>query len=496
MTDIDDNRKDDIERDAWADAFFSDVVKKEERQARPVLYGQFEDEGPDAGAVGPEGGDNRDIGETESAEPASDGSVDGGPDKNSGDLTSDEKTTIALVAVGIVLLILIILLCGIFIGKLANRVKENDGKSSESAAFESRGASQEQIKKLEEIFEFIYDNYYLETDPNELIEGAVAGMAAVIEDPYGSYYRPGKMNSFLDYVRGRHTGIGTYLESNGEGFLVTEVERGSPAESAGISPGDMIVEIDGEKTAGLDEGAAESFFSRPDSTFTIVIKSGEEYRTVTCSNEKLKKKAVFGEDLGSGIIYIRITQFGDGVKKDFEEVLGGLKTENVRGLILDLRDNPGGYVAEAVGVADILLPEGVVSVSRNRSGEVVETYSSKKGSAGLEIAVIVNGGTASAAELLTGAIRDFGAGKVIGVRTYGKAVGQIMKTFDHDGSGISLSAYRFYTPSGDCIEGEGITPDETVLPYEGFEQAKASDLSHENDAQLRAALLMLEEKGD
>lgn len=496
MEDGRENKIEDADRDTWADEFFAGVINgEEEKPKNPGLYGQFD---LDAGNDERGGAEQAPLINAEPVMPEAGPSEDSeAPETHDEKPDRDEKTTVALFAVGIVILILLGILCGFFIGRAVTRAKAGSSskesqKSGEASAFSEKGASAKQIEKLEEIFNFISENYYKQTDPDELLEGAVAGMVASIDDPYGKYYRPGKMDPYRDYIDGKYTGIGVTVTAVEEGFNVTSVEAGSPAAGAGIAVGDIIIEIDDEKLAGKSVADVEGILSKKEATFSIVLLTTDGEKTVTCSTDKLTKHIVSGSDLGNGIIYIRIEQFTPDAPSEFEKVLGELKNENTRGLVIDLRDNPGGYVGDAVKIADMLLPEGVISVAKNRSGEVVETYKSDKNAAGLKMAVLVNGYTASAAELVAGAIRDFNAGTVVGETTYGKALGQVLKTFDHDGSGLSLSAYRYYTPSGECIDGVGITPAVIVEPEEAYKDQRVSAIPFENDAQLKAAIDLFE----
>lgn len=472
-----------VDKDPWAESFFAGVVNDDAQKPKaPGLYGQFDSDEQDEMGAGIPGAPAEDPAEAE-AEDRDD--ID-----ESSELTKEDKTTISIVVIGALLILVLLILCIVFIVQIASRSKQT-GQNAVNVVFEKYGAGSDQIEKFAEIFTFISDNYYMETDPDELLEGAVAGMAASINDPYGSYHRPGKMDSFEDYVNGSYTGIGTLMESSEDGFLIKEVEDGSPAKSAGLVAGDIITEINGEKTAGKTLQDIENILSQTDATFSFLVRNGETVRAVSCSTVKLKRHVVSGEDLGSGIIYIRIDQFTPEATEEFNETLAGLKTNATKGLILDLRDNPGGYVDQAVNIADVLLPEGVIAVAKDRNGNEIETYRSKPGSIGLPLVLLVNSGTASASELLTGAVRDMKAATVIGTKTYGKAVGQIMKSFEHDGSGISLSAYKYYTPSGECVDGTGITPDIILDTAAEFSGTRAADIPRESDVQLIEAVRVL-----
>lgn len=174
-----------------------------------------------------------------------------------------------------------------------------------------------------------------------------------------------------------------------------------------------------------------------------------------------KKTSVTYENLENGIKYIKISQFIDGTSKEFKTALE-TDSKDVKSVIIDLRDNPGGYANESIAVADIILKKCVIATSRDRNGKTVKTEESDDNGISLPIVLLVNGGTASAAELVTGAVRDNKAGTIVGEHTYGKALAQITKNFEYDGTGLVLSAYTYFTPSGECIDKVGIEPDRKV----------------------------------
>ena len=490
------NKNGELDRDTWADAFFDGVVNGgEEKPKNPGIYGQFDAEkgeetvNDETDAEAPAENEGTSQTETEKDGDNDGDSSDSGKEK----LSRSDRTTVAVFVIGMVLLILLGVLCGYFIGRIVSKTKESSGGAT-SGEFGKQGASIEQIEKLQEVFKFISENYYLKTDPDELLEGAVTGMVESIKDPYGRYHRPGKMDEYISFVDGKYTGIGTVVKKVEGGFKVTDVESGSSADKAGIKKSDLIVKIDGEETASMTENEVQSLLSKADTTFSLVLKteSGEE-KTVSVTTQKLTKHVVEGRSLGDGIIYIRIDQFTHEAPSEFAAMLSSLKTEDAKALVLDLRDNPGGYVEDAAKIADMILPEGIIATAKDKNDVTVETYNSDKNELGLKLVVLVNGNSASAAELVTGAIANFKAGTVVGEKTFGKAVGQIMKTFEHDGSGLTLSAFRYFTPSGDCIDGIGIMPDVFVSPEEEYVGKKAADIPFEHDAQLQEALKVLAE---
>ncbi|MBP5312514.1 MAG: S41 family peptidase [Clostridia bacterium] len=481
MDDFTEKSSDDIERDTWADAFFADVMKDEEaKHSAPGLYGQFDPNDPDD----PDG--------DQDSEP-SEKFYDWAEEAARKAAKREKNTSIAIAIAALAVLILLVAACVIFLGVIIKKAFEttDSGSASGSVTATFPGAGSGQVEKLEAVFKFISDNYYLEVDPDDLIEGAVAGMAASINDPYGSYIGPAKFDSFSDYLEGRYSGIGIVTERIGAGLSVKEVTPDSPAEKAGIKPGDVVTAVDGRAASEFTEDELKNYFAKEDTAFSLEIESGGATRTVMCKAEKITAEIVAGENLGSGIIYIRIERFTSGSAGKFGKLLEELNTPGTRALVLDLRGNIGGYVNEAVKVADILLPEGTVAVTKDRNGNIVSEYVSGADSAGLKLAVLIDGGTASASELVAAAISDFKAGTTVGTVTYGKGIAQIYRSFEHDGSGINLSSYVAYTPSGKCIDGVGIVPDVTAELLENYKNTKISEIPHDEDAQLEKALMIL-----
>lgn len=196
-------------------------------------------------------------------------------------------------------------------------------------------------------------------------------------------------------------------------------------------------------------------------------------------------QTVFTTDYTGKIKYIRITQFGNGTGDEFKEVISTVMTEGSKGIIIDLRDNPGGIETAATTVADIILPEGTIATAKDKDGNTAKTILSEKTEIDLPFVVLVNGKTASASELLAAALQDFEKATLVGTQTYGKAVGQKRHTYDYDDSGIKLTVWKYFTPSGDSIDGIGITPDHII---EATSDKPVAELTYEEDPQLQKAL--------
>ncbi|MBR5007266.1 MAG: S41 family peptidase, partial [Clostridia bacterium] len=263
------------------------------------------------------------------------------------------------------------------------------------------------------------------------------------------------------------------------------------ASRAGIVPGDVVKAVNGKSAEGVPLSELREELSKTGAEIVLTLENEGATRDVRCTVEKIIKKTVSTRDLGGGLKYIRITQFIGGTAEEFRKALLEITEDGADGLIIDLRGNPGGYVSEAAEISDILLPEGTIAVSKRRDGTVVSTLTSDANGVKVPMVMLVNGGTASASELLAGAFRDFKAGTIVGSHTYGKALAQINLTFESDGSGIVLSTHRYFTPSGECIDGVGIEPDVTVLPAEEYKNTDPDNIPEGEDAVLNMAIEIL-----
>ena len=451
-------------------------------------------DGEPAGNKAPESGENA-SGPEKEAEPALSTEPETEPDNEpETDADADKKRrriTIAIIAILLAVLLFLVGLCGYYIGRISSRVSTKKAATGYSVDFTEQGLDDEQTAKLQSVYRFIIDNYYTDVDPNELIEGAVRGMAESINDPYGSYYRPGKMSDYTDFIDGSYNGIGMTVKTVDGSITVTEVAEDSPASRAGIVPGDIVKAVNGKSAEGVPLSELREELSKTGAEIVLTIENEGVTRDVRCTVEKIIKKTVSTRDLGGGLKYIRITQFIGGTAEEFRKALLEITEDGADGLIIDLRGNPGGYVSEAAEISDILLPEGTVAVSKKRDGTVVSTLTSDANGVKVPMVMLVNGGTASASELLAGAFRDFKAGTIVGSHTYGKALAQINLTFESDGSGIVLSTHRYFTPSGECIDGVGIEPDVTVLPAEEYKNTDPDNIPEGEDAVLNMAIEIL-----
>ena len=356
----------------------------------------------------------------------------------------------------------------------------------------TRDADKMHIQKMKFLEKKVEDDFLYKLGKEKLHQGELKGMVASLDDPYSEYLTLEDFNALEEQTNGKFFGIGVSVSSNEEGqILVIAPIKDTPAEKVGIKTGDLILKVNGEPVSGNDLQAAVAKIKGDKGTsvkITIYRPSTKETKDIDVKRDEIKLETVISnkiKDLG----YIGITQFNDNTYDEFKKALDSLKEKNIKGLIIDLRGNPGGTVDSVEKIANELLPEGTIVSAKNRAGQVVFDYKSDKECLNLPMAVLINGGSASASEILAGAIRDFKKGTLIGEKSFGKGIVQSVFPFP-DGSGLKITTSEYFTPSGENIHKKGIKPDiEVKLP----ENVKGIGIEHlETDNQLKKAIEVLE----
>ncbi len=315
---------------------------------------------------------------------------------------------------------------------------------------------------LWDAIEAVTRSYYYPVDTEDLIEGAVRGMIENIGDPHVRFYDPTDLEDFLTETRGSYAGIGVrVIEANGS-IVVFETFSGSPAEISGLSPGDRILEADGHELTekGLDR-AVELLRGPPDTTVEVLIKrpGADQPLEVTVGRAQIQVSTVSGEIIEDGLGYIRISSFDGNTAEEFNEQFKEIEQSGLsKGLILDLRNNPGGLVGPAVKIGEKLVPEGEIVRLVGRDDEVKRIYHSSAVARPYPMVVLINEDSASASELLSGALQDREAAVLVGQNTYGKASVQQLEHLE-GGNAILLTVAKYFTPSGHDIDKHGIKPD-------------------------------------
>ena len=299
-------------------------------------------------------------------------------------------------------------------------------------------------------------------EPEAMVRGAIRGMADAL-DAHSTYMDPEDRAAFQDHAEGQATGIGIQLGLAAGDVRVLEVLPGGPADLAGVLPGDQVTAIDGTPTADPKEAAVRLLGPR-DSTVALDLARDGEHVKLTIVRDTLLERSVRGELLGEGVALVRLDVFRRRSGDELVDQLASLASENrgpLSGVILDLRDNPGGLLDEAVTAVDCFVSEGMIVETRGRDGVVVESHSATDAPSDIDapVVVLVDGGSASAAEIVAGALQATGRADLVGSPTYGKGSVQQIFLFE-DGAGLKLTVARYVLPGGRMIpDGEGLVPD-------------------------------------
>ena len=305
----------------------------------------------------------------------------------------------------------------------------------------------------------VEEDFYQKTDEDKLVTGAIKGMFSGLNDPYSQYYTKEEFDNLTQQTSGSFVGIGVYISPSEEDDHITIIApiEGSPAEKSGIKAGDKILKVDGKVVSAKNSDEAVSMMKGKKGTeVELTIKRGEQILDVKVTRDKIVSKTVDEKVLDDNIGYIKITSFTEHTNKEFETALKTLKQSNIKGLIIDLRDNPGGLLNVCKDIADSLIGEGTIVYTKDNKGNT-EYLKSDKEKLGLPIVVLTNEGSASASEILTGAIIDNKAGISVGTTTFGKGLVQSVRGLK-DGTGYKLTTAQYFTPNGEYINGKGIKP--------------------------------------
>ncbi len=356
--------------------------------------------------------------------------------------------------------------------------------------------SLQKYQKLETLFQLVENYYYEDVDEDAMLENAAVGLMAGIGDVYSVYYTKEEMAKFNEETEGKYAGIGCQLLADPESKLitVTRVFKGSPAETAGIRAGDKIVYVnDVYYTAYEMDEAVSVMRGTPGESVKVTVLRDLETIDFDVMREDININYVEYEILDGNIGYVMVFDFLGDAYEGFAEAINAFQEANVSGMIIDLRNNGGGLVDTCVKMADLILPEGVVVSMKDKNGNVTEEKIDGE-YYDVPMAVLVNGYSASASEILAGAIRDNHAGTLVGTKTFGQGGVQSSLEFA-DGSGMKVTTARYYTPSGECIHEIGIEPDiEVELDADAVTRYGINNLPHENDAQLQCAIAVLSGK--
>lgn len=412
----------------------------------------------------------------------------------------------------IVLIIAIAFIGGYFFGvnKVNFELKHYTPHITITSKEPPSGVSNVDFSLFWNVWDKVVNNYYDKkvVDPQKMLYGAITGMVQSIGDPYTMFLPPTQQTSFQQQLAGQFTGIGAELGMKDKQIIIIAPLTGSPAQKAGIKAGDAIIKVDGSVTDGWTLQQAVDKIRGPKGTqvtLAILHKGDNNMSDITVTRDVITVKSVDGwikqvkdidaisdtlkksDSASDSIVYLRLSQFGDKTNEDFTSLVGSLaskiQSQNPKGVILDLRNNPGGYLTDAVYIAGEFLPQGAPVVIQDSGTDKNTLYVNRQGNLlHIPLVVLINGGSASASEIVSGALRDNKRGKLVGDKSFGK--GTVQQALDlGGGSGLHVTIARWLTPNGTWVgrgvNGTGLTPDVSV-------SLDAKDPSH--DTQLEAAI--------
>ena len=349
---------------------------------------------------------------------------------------------------------------------ITNKNNSNNDSQSISSIFGIESSNDNQLTKSIKYIKTILDKYYLnDIDEDKVDEGALKGYVAALGDPYTEYIPKDEMEDYKSNLMGNYVGVGIYMAQNSKDntIVVLTPIKYSPAEEAGIQPGDIIKKINGVEYTGADmTAAANSIKGEEGSTVTLEIQRGQEIKTFEITRKKITTNPVVSEKLDNNIGYLEVTSFDEDTAENFKAKYEELKSQGITSLIIDLRNNGGGLVEQALKIADYIVPKGkdlLVTVDKDKKEKVEK--SEEDVLIDMPIVVLVNENSASSSEILAGALKDLNEATIVGTTTYGKGVIQQLLTLK-SGAGLKVTVEEYYTPNRTKINGVGIEPNEKV----------------------------------
>ena len=334
-------------------------------------------------------------------------------------------------------------------------------------SYASGSVSEKDVNDKLDLINALIDRYYLyedEVDADALVEGIYSGYASALGDPYTEYYDKEEAQALLENTNGEFSGIGaTLTQASGDtGVTIVNVYKDSPADKAGLKAGDILYQVDDHEVAGEDLETVVSWVKGETGTeVTLKVRRGGEELTVTAVRDTIEVQTVEYEMKEGNIGYLSVSEFDKVTYDQFSEALDSLEEQGMEGLVIDLRNNPGGNLDTVTDMLRLLLPKGTIVSIKDKDGNTEELTCDGEHEFTKPLAVLVNQYSASASEIFSGAVQDYGTGQIVGVTTYGKGVVQQLTDLG-DGTYLKLTIAEYYTPSGRSINGIGVEPDVEV----------------------------------
>lgn len=375
----------------------------------------------------------------------------------------------------------------------------NKDKKEKNSIFSSKSDNfiedKDIVEKTDLINKYIDQLYYFEVDKDKQEEAYFDGIMAGLDDPYSVYYSQEDYSSLQEETSGEYVGIGAVVTQDADMVIsVVRPIKGSPAEEAGIMAEDIIVEIDGEDVQGQDLNVVVKKIRGEEGSVAkvkVYRKSVSDYIEFDVKRRVVENYSVSNEMLEDNIGYIQIEQFYENTGKEFKDAMEQCQKDGAKGIIIDLRDNPGGLLNVVVDMCDYIM-EGVTIVStKDKNGTVLSEFKAEDGKeTDIPMVVLINGNSASASEIFSGAMKDTGKAKLVGTTTFGKGIVQSVIPLE-DGSAIKLTVAKYFTPNGNDIHEIGVAPDYVVELKDG--KTTAVNLDRKEDTQLDKGVEVLKE---
>lgn len=360
--------------------------------------------------------------------------------------------------------------------------------------FLSNNQTADGIAKLNRIDKLVDKYFYGDIDKKEMQDWAYAGYLAGLDDPYTEYISSGEYDSFTETSTGNYTGIGVEVTKNGEETVISDIFDGTPAEKAGFLPNDIIKKIDGKDMAGKALSEVSSAIKEyAGKTFAVTVERGGKMIDINVEPGEIETVQVSGKMLDGGISYIRISMFEGHCAEQLKTALDNAKNSGAKGIIFDVRNNPGGALDIITNCVDQILDEGIILTVRDKNGKENVYKAKDKEKIDLPIVILTNAQTASASEVFTSSLHDNGKAYTVGTKTYGKGVVQTI--FDlGDKSIAKITTAKYFTPKNVCIDKIGLEPDKKVELDEKYKNMSVKYIPDGEDAQLNAAVEVMKEK--
>lgn len=385
------------------------------------------------------------------------------------------KTTLKTAGIGVA--VLVIFGAGVMVGNGSIMINQYDSRN---------GSLPEKLNytQINQVYQALKSNYDGKLTQTQLMDGLKSGLVHAAGDPYTDYFTPAEAKKFSDQIAGTFSGIGAELGKDVDGnLIVISPINGSPADKAGLKAKDIISQINGASTTGIStDDAVTKIRGKKGTKVTLtIVRNGQEQK-ITITRDDITLPSVTYKILDNNVGYMQINEFGNDTSKLTLEAAQKFKDSNVKGVVVDMRGDPGGLLDAAVNVSSLWLPSGTKVLDEKRDGKVIQTYSSNGNDLlrGIPTAVLIDGGSASAAEITAGALKDNGAATLIGEKSFGKGSVQQIVNFA-DGGALKVTIARWYRPNGQNIDKKGINPDKQI-------SISTDDIKNGNDTQKDAAI--------